>query len=338
MNGPGAIVAPPTSGSVTLALSDVSAFKGIAMNAAKSGRGEDSPDFEAIASSVPFGADNTARLDVDCWDYGGFATATVTHAGSSSPSMRIPGDLNGNWLPDAGWDVTFGNFAHIADTGLGTGVDEDNAPPVSGPVPEGFTGDGFVNFEEFRGFLVRGEHRRTNPFHKDLFISSDLGSPVGITFAFPNLPTATHRINGQDESGTDEYRTADRVVNWKYQNAGAGGDIPNRTETNGQKALRVMEVEVNLVNPMRFGSTFSIPPTPAQRTTPNETDRIEVYRRPHQELKKPPRKFNNTEINNELSRTLAHEVGHGVHICHRDGTQCPDDATVGTSPSVMNSM
>jgi hypothetical protein len=222
----GTIVTPPASTNATINLANVSAFRGIAMNASFPGRSDSAPDFEPVAITASFGADHTARFPVNCWDYGGFATAVVTHNSQTSPPLPVPVDNeNGNRIADAGW---LAGTVHIDDTGLGAGVDEDNDPVVSGPpVDLGLFGDGFVTFEEYRGFVVwNGEHRRTNPFKKDLFLSSDL--ETGIAFAYPNLPTATHRVTGENETEIPQYRTADRVMNFNWQNDGYGGDIPGR--------------------------------------------------------------------------------------------------------------
>lgn len=109
VDGLGRIVAPPVTGLATLAFSNVSAFKEIAMNASKKGRGDDAPDFEAVTTSVTFSStDHTARFDLDAWDYGGIGTATVTHgtgATQASAQLRLPIDTTngGNGLPAAGW-------------------------------------------------------------------------------------------------------------------------------------------------------------------------------------------------------------------------------------------
>lgn len=328
----GAVVAPPNASQAQIALSNVSRYKGIAMNASKAGRSDDALDFEAVSSTASFGSDNTARFSVNCWDYGGFGSATVTHNGQTSPVLAFPVDTHGNHIPDIGW---LAQTAQINDTNLNPGDDEDNTPAVSGPPATlGLIGDGLVNFEEYRGFNVGGSHRRTNPFKKDLFVSSNL--TTGIAFAFPNLPTATHRVNGEDEIGTDEYRTADRVINFNYQNTGEGGNIPNRSESTNQRALRVKSVPSSPQN--YFGYTFPINPADIDLGTPNETLRIEVYIATHDNLKKAPLRYSNTQVSNEMKRTTGHEIGHGVSVCHRDsGPPCYDGAVVGTVDSIMSS-
>jgi hypothetical protein len=329
VDGSGAIVPPTGSGNATLTLTNVSNFKGIAMNASKAGVSDFAPDFAAVTTSAAFGNDNTARFDVDVYDYGGFAVPVVTH-GSNSAQLPLPVDADQNWLPDVGWKV---GTATILQTGLAPGADIDDTPAVTaGVTPQGLIGDGLANFEEYRGFIVQGQHLRTDPRAKDLFVSSNLSE--GIEFAAPNLPLATHRVNGQDELGTDEYRTADRVINFNYQNPGYGGNVPNRSESNNQKALRVFSVPSGPAGV--YAATYQTSVTGGG--SPNETDRTEIYLAIHDDLKKAPYKYNPTKIANEKKRTIGHEIGHGVSICHRPNTPsftCPDP--VGASDSIMSS-
>ncbi|GEM_PF-3206252 len=180
----GAIVAPPSGvDQVSFALQGTSAFKGIAMNSGS----ETTADFSLSATTASFSADHTARVDLVCHDYGGFTTVRAS-AGGQTVEMRVPKDDNGNWLPDGVWRVIANGrvIGEIMDTGLATDADED-----VNPMGNGVDGDGLVNFEEFRGFMVRGEHRRTNPFQKDLFISSDLPQNIGDVI---NLPVTKHWI------------------------------------------------------------------------------------------------------------------------------------------------
>jgi hypothetical protein len=265
-------------------------------------------------------------------DYGGFATVTAQR-GASTASFRLPKDANANWLPDAGWKATANGqvIGTIVDSGLATSSDEDNEPSVTTPPAGGLTGDGLTNFEEFRGFVVRGEHRRTNPFQKDMFISSNLST--GIAFAYPNLPTTTHRVYGIDEPQTVEYRLPDRVINFNYQNLGGGGNIPGHYD---QKALRMIAIEIAPFQGL-YGAHF-----PGVPGSPNETEHVEVYLDTHAALSGPPYSFMSAQIVNEISRTAGHEVGHGLHICHRTASNmaCPDGAQVGlfgSADSVMSS-
>src|SRR5262249_10782071 len=43
------------------------------------------------------------------------------------------------------------------------------------PAGDSNKGDGFSNYEEYRGFVINAEHRRTDPTIKDIFIKNRLG-------------------------------------------------------------------------------------------------------------------------------------------------------------------
>jgi hypothetical protein len=323
-------IVPPPGGvtQVTFELPSTSAFVGYAMNAGTS----TDPDFALLSNPSPSFVGNLATVDLGVFDYGGFTTARATAAGVQSPTIRIPRDENNNWLPDAGW-WSWAGPNYIADTfgpGLCTSVascDSDTVPDVGGTsLPaRGRTGDGLTHFEEFRGFIVQGGHRRTNPHHKDVFISSDLA--VGILYAFPNLPTATHRIHPNEYGPPGPTH---KVINLNYQNA-AGAEIPHREE---QRALRIIDGGFDMVY---VGFTFI---GAGQHQTcqhmipggqpPNCVDRIEVYTGSIQQI------TNQQNLNYEdaLRYTVGHETGHGVNICHRPEPACLNDP--GPGDSVMN--
>ena len=82
--------------------------------------------------------------------------------------------------------------------------------------------------------------------------------------------------------------------------------------------------------------------------SPNETELILIYADSHYTdlvdplIQNPP--YTTTMIENEIRRTIAHEVGHGLHVCHRgdcgpelDDSAIPesvmDTATVGGPPA-----
>ena len=204
VNASGAIVAPPYGAtSVNFALEDTSAFKGIAMN---SGDGTAS-DFSLATTTATFAGDNTARVNLICNDYSGFTRARAMD-GTAAPEFRLPMDANGNLLPDGGWPAGGG----MAPDAGGPGDDDDSPGTLNGDA-----GDGLSAFEEFRGFMVGGLHRRTTPQAKDLFVFSQFtaqgaGDAVG-------LPLSIHLINDIELDG-------DRRITPNHTNTGFGGDIP----------------------------------------------------------------------------------------------------------------
>jgi hypothetical protein len=330
-DGDNVIIVPPPSGllSVDLELVDVSQFKGMAMNHGDSeeldfrfGSGSASPTTASVAFD---GTSGVATLEFLCEDYGGFATLNAT-ADTWSFSQRLPVKAEDSNLPKNGWKTWSDN--DILNPGLSDSEDEDTIPAVSGNPPDGKIGDGLSNYEEFRGFIVREQHRRTNPFKKDLFMSSNLAT--GISFA-NNMPVTVHRIWGEDNEPTQtrEYGP-DREMNLKHTNSGFGGDIPGWSE---QKALRGVNVAV--APPSCAGCFGVTTTTTSSLECPNETEKIEVFIDTHEILRNPPYAYTLEEMTNEIRRTFGHEMGHGVHICHRaGGGGCPDP--VGPDDSIMS--
>jgi hypothetical protein len=90
-------------------------------------------------------------------------------------------------MPDHGWEALANSvtktFTPIKNTGQDPAADQDNSPKAETIVadlldpdqsePFGKTGDGLSTFQEYRGFVVNGSHRRLNPHNKDVFILFD---------------------------------------------------------------------------------------------------------------------------------------------------------------------
>ena len=317
----GAIVPPPpyAPAEVTFALKETSAFRGYAMNAGES----TAPDFSLPTPAAPFGADHTARTALYCRDYGGFTTVSVKDGQATTPGLRLPQSSTGNWLPDAGWTL----IANETPYGVVTGTanlnrDEDSDDdPADLPLSDGAViGDGLVAFEEYRGFLVRGEHRRTNPYRKDLFIDSDLAENVGDAFS---LPLVLHWVRPTDISTEPSSR---REVDTNYVNYEAGGQFGRI----GQQALIVRESTIGGVVGV-LGLTYC--PEELRPCSPNMllagdirifTNRI----REESPLSADP-DVGEGRDSEGTDNVLGHEVGHGVGI---------DDRGLSGPPfSVMNS-
>lgn len=332
------IVRPSSSiSSVQFELKNVSAFEGAASNWGSS----TDPDFvlwdgtsTTTLISVPFDATSfVAKAELQCSDYGGFGEIQVS-AAAFSASTRIPENDESSLLPEHGWVTTTGTV--ITNYGLAAESDEDSTPAVAGPPANGLVGDGLSNYEEYRGFIVREEHRRTNPFKKDLFVSSNAYTNIAF---LPNIPLTVHRIWGEDNepANTREYGP-DRQINHNYNNHGFGGAIPGWSL---QRAIRGIEVATSPTTPPCspgcYGYSFYISGGPAN---PNDSERFEIYRDSHQLLLSLMPPYTQQQADNEFRRSFGHEAGHLVHICHRIGgapSGCPDGATVGTNDSVMSS-
>jgi hypothetical protein len=332
----GQIVPPPGwASSIAFALADTSAFKGIAMN-----WGDDtSLDFQlgscvhtTIDGCAFDNTDHTARMALSCRDYGGFTTTSASDQVTVS-SFRLPRDgTNGtaNWLPDAGWKA---DGASVADAGLLASDDSDSDPGVSAPPSTGLYGDGLTLFEEFRGFIVSTQHVRTNPTKKDYFAT--YLQTYGVGFA-TELPLKLHPIRGPDEYPGAEEFSADRRINANYTNSASGGDIPGHFD---QRGIR-WRVDQDYVYGY-FGFTYA---TVSGLAVPNEITQVVVWTTSHNDLghptrwedfSLPPGPYTSAQIQNEISRTIGHELGHTLRVCHRGQCAPLDDSQVGIS--IMNS-
>ena len=330
MESGGARVVPPPAGitEVSFTLTETSAFEGVAGNWPTT-NGSIAPDFHLGPGSgtsqitIPFGNDQTARVDFTANDYGGFTTLEATpDNGTSVETIRIPMDDGRNLLPDAGWKA-FGRGLITADPRMVASDDLDLDPTAPAPNPaRGRIGDGLSLFEEYRGFMVRGMHRRTDPSKKDLFLSSNiLMSDIGYA---DNLPLTVHRVRGVDEGLNAEY-DANHEINFNQANHGSGGNVPGYSL---QKAVRAKNS--TSTRSCVYGRA------PQGDTTPNEADPVEVFVSQHNTMCMPS--ATPTQLGNELRRTLGHEVGHAIHICHRVVMEnCSDMNEVGPNFSIMNS-
>jgi hypothetical protein len=109
-------------------------------------------------------------------------------------------------------------------------ADDDELPKGREP------GDGFSNYEEYRGFQIKGEWADTNPREKDLFVHNDADDKKVLIDAGINLferisELTVHKIEA------DEY-DEQRIVNF---NRGEHQAITR--DSKGQKGLHIVVVE-----------------------------------------------------------------------------------------------
>ncbi len=206
-------------GSVTFELADVSSYPGVAMNFPVNSPASD-PDMYFLggspATNIRFtGADDTvAVLYVNDYAARGTLKVTVTSGRNSYalPTVMLPVDRNDNKIADRGWVA---GTAPIPDPGLDPGADEDDHPAMTVSLPDSSSGigDTLTNFEEYRGFVIFNEHRRTNPFYKDYFIEAAVfGDDVG--YAYPALnPVTVHRTSILNYSGNRADLSRFQVIN-----------------------------------------------------------------------------------------------------------------------------
>jgi hypothetical protein len=154
----------------------------------------------------------SATVKIQPKDYGGYAVlmAEVNFCGIWYPakvkgedeySITVPLDDNNNHIADG-----FQKW----DRGGAPGDDDDDFIPGG----DGFDGDGFSNYEEYRGFMVKeGDKKKwlsTDPKTKDLFIY--FGEPSLSWGYFGVTRLALHEIY---EDGF--FDTKERVVNYNHR-------------------------------------------------------------------------------------------------------------------------
>jgi hypothetical protein len=255
---------PGIKGTVVYQLANVSNYPGIAMNwpTSNAGVGKDL-DLDRATH-----AQSTAGINLDpsgdtktslfVYDYGAYGELTATiSTGKKNYTVRLTIPATGEHhtgYADAGWDALADaaaqRYDHVPNTGLAGNIDIDSQP-ASGPVTlngvtqtMGITGDGLSLYEEYRGFVVRGAHRRLNPIRKDLFVDMD-PELQQLDQVFFSLPLTFHFVNSgevvRDPAGLHP------LINPNGGSGVGGSTVPG---TSPQYALRVR----------------------ARRTSPNLTD------------------------------------------------------------------
>lgn len=201
-------------GSVTFTLSDVSRYPGIAMNYPITSPAN-TPDFalrdpagkQTQTVTIPFSGSAYTSVTLLALDYGARARLAVSITSGKTTyqlkTITLPQDANANGIPDRGWEAlansATGSMNHVSDVHP-PASDSDDDPVVSGLPSQGITGDGLSVSEEYRGFVVRGAHRRLNPLRRDLFIvinAEDDAFDDRVT----ELPVAVHEIRPSEALG-----------------------------------------------------------------------------------------------------------------------------------------
>jgi hypothetical protein len=250
-----------------------------------------------------------ATIEVRCEDYGAYGilrasapdceTLEPRRAGEGCSQrggdndVKIPRDAHGNNIADS---------TPHNDGGAAANRDEDNDP-----VGDGTRGDGLTNYEEYRGFIVKSgvsnRHVRTDITRKDIFIRDRDGLGTGL---FSQSGLVIHLLPGAEyyggdspddpapgNRGTSQVRAAgDRtqVINFNSGYA-HGGD---------QHGLRL----VNEVLSLGSGHTYAT--NPNSPGPPKNVNRVAVDQA----------YIASRGINNKLSKTIAHELGHAVCLRH----------------------
>ena len=290
------VLPPPNPGTqVTFSLTDVSAFTGVAMNGSSA---DTTPDYNLPTSTATFGTDKTARVTLLARDYGGWAVAHAEHGTTTATPMRLPRDEDGNLLPDGGWSA---GGTHVSQAGLTDGADGDVGPSGNQNV-----GDALTAFEEYRGFFVQGQHTRTDPWAKHLFVQSSLMEGVGYA---TSLPISLVQVLATEIAAAS-------VINANYVNNGNGAQPVHML----QRALKIQDGGYSSTD---AGATQPILPGPV---VPANVIYINIYM---QTIRQTSPTHNNKNTpdsvdSSKTSQTIAHEIGHGITLAHIDVNKvCP---------------
>ncbi|MBI4618360.1 MAG: hypothetical protein HY720_32480 [Planctomycetes bacterium] len=166
--------------------------------------------------------------------------------------LRIPRDADGDLLPDAREKAMKKGRFHFDPSDAvsfeksgveDAGVDVDMFPEAEGEPKAGVFGDGLTAFEEYRGFVIGGDHIRTSDFDRQLFVNLDdvrlpvsrdepelRDGPADLSFVATFLPLEKHLWKITDREWDNEIR---RRIN--FNNEGTPAWLA------AQRALRLMD-------------------------------------------------------------------------------------------------
>jgi hypothetical protein len=162
-------------------------------------------------------------------DYGGTAVIMVTDTSTNKKATFVfPPDEDEDGIADSWEERSCGSKTCLKR------VEDNDGKIESGEVTiqKQFFGDGIAAIDEYRGFMVNGQHVRTHPRQKDLFVyivrnecrpTPDATSPLG-NFDFlanlPNLVDQVHLLGGDPTS--DNKRSSEWID--KYERLIPDGD------------------------------------------------------------------------------------------------------------------
>jgi len=273
---------------------DSSRVKGTCMNYPPKDRANNKPDLRIIANgtSKEFKIEddglkaegdikpgNSFTLAVGSFDYGGSGKITVSADSGAvvkiegypnTGNIQLPRDENNNLIADA-WE----KMSITRSMSSNWNSDEDRWPEG-----DGNRGDGLTLYEEYRGFMIEGKHKRLYPHKKDLFVFIENERwKAGLKLFEKASNLNVWRIS-KNEMGHD------RVINFNYRNDAHIVD---------QHGLKVIEADLTLEQ--AAGLAASLGPPKHVKWIKIDKDYEKMYRKTPDE-------------------TVAHELGHGVRMEH----------------------
>lgn len=164
-----------------------------------------------------------------------------------------------------------------------TGPDAEDRDPE--PVGNGAVGDGFSNYEEYRGFIVGGQHIRTNPARKDFFVLNTIGRHA--------VPGLVHFASITKLTTHFELKPAE-LPETRRMNANRSAKSPRST----QEFQHAVILDANPVG------EASETVTEGSVGRPKTTERVSVH----------PALFGPGRKPNEASSAIAHELLHSIGV------------------------
>lgn len=158
-------------------------------------------------------------VDVYSYDYGAWGKLKVTAILDDGTSivghlkdkpdielLSIPKDDNGNHVADAWEDL-------LSVKNASAESDDDQHPKGNGDA-----GDGLSLYEEYRGFMINGQHFRTDPTYKDVFVYDQDQMSLG-GYAASGLDIHSVR---EEETYTTKSQQNQRIINFNHGYAHLG--------------------------------------------------------------------------------------------------------------------
>jgi len=239
----------------------------------------------------PLPSDNpklpSAWVQLDCYDFGAHADMRVIAeladgrelvgylkvGAEKRYQILIPDRTDGSYLARK-WRE------EMKITGR-DGADEDDQP-----TGDGQKGDGFSNYEEYRGFRVGGAHVAPDPQVKDLFVRNRNGGPVGEACRAREVYTAEGSPKGLkiwDGLAESEWHT-NRVMNLNR------GALSPRSTSEYQHGVLIEPSQANGPAVISYADVIAEP------LRPKNVARLAVHR-----------------LDNKVV-TIAHELAHAIGI------------------------
>lgn len=303
---------PPDVSRVEVELLETSTFDGQAMNWPPIDVPASGPDFflrQGVQATDALFDQETgiATVPLSCDDYGGSTTVRAT-AGGQVSELAIPipqANPTSPPLPKIGWAAT--PSGRVDSAGRKAADDLDANPAVSGLPARALVGDGLTVFGEYRGFVAEGQHIRTDPTIKDVFLRNTL--PESALTGIASLGLAFHNVVDQEyfasavvgQSGEAELRLIDFRGDPVIR-AGSGQGVIRLLEQAGTVVGNTATRRLGETNGDLTRSSFSPDSTIFTSVITFEINRKKNLRVDEGDLR---------------DWVASHELGHAAHICHR---------------------